>query len=629
MRILEELRKKDVFGQEQKFNINKGQKFQTPIGGCLFFFYVIIFLLRFYWGAYKYILKNDPEVNISDSFFNAPIYFKPKDKIISLRGLDHTKMGFYNKTYDLEEYFDFSAFNLYETKTGDNPKIELNIKKCEENETYITNTHYEDNICIYAPDDKFIPIYGGWSDNMSYIHIVLKFCDPKLKKKCKGENEFWRFLNRTKEMNYIETRIVNELFNPENYTNPLQGYEENYYKINSRKLSNTFTFNFKANQVNSDIGGIFNYVEYKTGREMESVNRVFDYIENFGFDRSYFKVIIKSREIKKIYSRIYPFINTWIEEATLFSTWITIFLNFFYSFYNDYKYKWFIFKTLVKYEDENENDDNDNGKDKYTIKAIDLIEIENENKRKTIIENKNKNKNENNNNTFNSFEENYNNNLSKKFFSKKNILNKKDLEINNELKEIENENNNEINIIQEDKNNSNLFFNPYEKKNIAREILKKVEKEKKEKSTISVNEKEKNETESKLKISSHIIFESLTKSNKKNYINYFYWINRSRVNKQKKKIFDFFEKVYEKIEEKFDIFYYLRKIRNLEILKKILFEEKTEKLLDFYSNKLYSFINIDKKTNNEISSADELLELIKSIDNNYEINNKLIKEIMK
>ena len=66
----------------------------------------------------------------------------------------------------------------------------------------------------------------------------------------------------------------------------------------------------------------------------------------------------------------------------------------------------------------------------------------------------------------------------------------------------------------------------------------------------------------------------------------------------------------------------------MEILKKILIEEKTEKLLDFNSNKLYSSLNIDINTNNEISSADELLELIKSIDETNEINSKLIKEII-
>jgi len=45
--------------------------------------------------------------------------------------------------------------------------------------------------------------------------------------------------------NFIETRYIDKLYNPENYENPLQEYEKNYYMINSKNILNSFEFNLK------------------------------------------------------------------------------------------------------------------------------------------------------------------------------------------------------------------------------------------------------------------------------------------------------------------------------------------------------------------------------------------------
>lgn len=119
--------------------------------------------------------------------------------------------------------------------------------------------------------------------------------------------------------------------------------------------------------------------------------------------------------------------------------------------------------------------------------------------------------------------------------------------------------------------------------------------------------------------------------NKKNTVNLFfihYLCIIFKCTKRKKFYYYMKNKVSEKFLSKFDIFYYFKKIRNLNLIKKLLFTENQLKLVDFISNKYYTIDSLKKlKTENFLLEEKEFLECYKNLDENNKIDCKILEEI--
>ncbi len=82
----------------------------------------------------------------------------------------------------------------------------------------------------------------------------------------------------------------------------------------------------------------------------------------------------------------------------------------------------------------------------------------------------------------------------------------------------------------------------------------------------------------------------------------------------------------EKIFAKFDLFYYISKLKSLKKLKNIFFEEKRKKLINFYSKiqgNIKSYERIEKEKNN--SKNHNFVDYFMDLDDNNEIDIKLKK----
>ena len=636
MRILEFLRNNDEFGQEVNFNIANKKRYQTAIGGCCYLSICIIFIFGVLYGFKEYVNKSNPNVFISESPNEEPLVFEKNKVIFGLSGTDHTIKygGFNNKTYDIYEYFDIIATQITLRENNSPHQKELQIKNCNKFFKNINKNKY----CISVPENENIKIQGDSSDKISYILVKLRFCDPTKNRTnysftnstCKGQKAFFDFLNKTNNDNFIGISFNNKIYDPLNYNQPLKPSEKLISIPNSKNILNTLFVNLKKIEVFSDLAGFFNVVDIEPHMEFDSILNSNVYTENYTNKTDYLRIIIKSLEVKKIYKRIYPFIGEWIGDASLVSTWITGFITFFYSFYNGYKFKWFIIKRIV-------NDENDyRGMQRNSCRLNINNILKGKGERLIDLEYKLEEKICNNdNNYFDDYNENYNgddNNKSDiKFFSNQN-------EVENQQNKIEEKIKKEIELIDIDRNKDKIIED------------EDIDNKEKENNDIDINDNDNdkdNDIDQQKEISekdnplnfisplksnisdvSNNLFKKLISKNLKKKgkdINYWTYI-LSILNIKKKNLFNIFDKVYQHFEKKFDVFYHLKKMKSVKLLKNLLLEENTEKLFDLVSKNLYR-LKPENKNKKKINTTEEFLEIIKSIDDTNELNKKLILEL--
>ena len=79
---------------------------------------------------------------------------------------------------------------------------------------------------------------------------------------------------------------------------------------------------------------------------------------------------------------------------------------------------------------------------------------------------------------------------------------------------------------------------------------------------------------------------------------------------------------------KFDIFYYLRKIKNINLLNKILFEDHQKNLLKFICQK-YGINNnlLHNQKKREELTEERFLEIIKGLNENDRVDTKIYEEV--
>lgn len=88
------------------------------------------------------------------------------------------------------------------------------------------------------------------------------------------------------------------------------------------------------------------------------------------------------------------------------------------------------------------------------------------------------------------------------------------------------------------------------------------------------------------------------------------------------------EKVSERFFAKFDIFYYFKKIRNINLIKKLIFTINQVKLVDFVSNKYYTIDTLKSLGNEDYFLTEEdFLKCYENLDETNYVDNKILMEI--
>lgn len=140
----------------------------------------------------------------------------------------------------------------------------------------------------------------------------------------------------------------------------------------------------------------------------------------------------------------------------------------------------------------------------------------------------------------------------------------------------------------------------------------------------------KNNTDSEKEFAESI-YESY--KNKKNTVSLFFFhyiCILLKCTKRKRFYFYMKDKVSERFLSKFDIFYYFKKIRNINLIKKFIFTNNQMRLVDFISNKYYTIDNLKQlRSENFLLEEEEFLKCYRSLDENNTIDSKILYEINK
>ena len=314
-----------------------------------------------------------------------------------------------------------------------------------------------------------------------------------------------------------------------------------YVSFNSYNIRRTLFLDFQNVEVNSETVKMLDISDSINEKTVDNISSDITFSDQIdyskkNFQNNFFMIVISKNELGKKYSRKYPFIDELIGDAALLTSWVSVFLGFFYSFYSEQKYKSYMFERMV-YLDQK----------KIEIRKKDFKEIED-----VLKENEN----------------------NKESNIIKNDSHSHNIQYNFEQQKFKEENNKKSNIIElsnlENSQIPNSFRNLEEQK-IFSEIRSNSNKSKENK----LYEITENDLKTTFKRVSDKKIES-----KLTFYDYICHIFNIKNNK----MFYLIQKISEKFEKKLDIIYYFKNLKNLKIFKKI-FLDKNQICLNLFQIK--------------------------------------------
>jgi len=585
MNIQHSIKTLDFFGPRINFTINRQENFKTVFGGfvslivyCLYVFFFILF-------GKDMIFKLNPNVTIETVVPDDQESFTIKnDTFFAWRFTtsDHSASDFYNLFYSHLSY-------RLEDKKNKSKEIEVtSFDSLECNQTKFKNnfkdTVYqaEDWNCFDFSAVANKNITGSMSSSLyGYVMFSLDICKVDFTQKTKYDCADYRKLTKdiVNKNLYIEFLFYDTIFRPKNYTDPLEQSISHFYNYLNLNLLKRDSFFLEKITVEQDDGILFsNEVEKSTTIDVSRIDKYGKFVINeflaeyyandyfyeqnsiyrakLFYDDNYIKYTRKYLKIQEVFGNVKGFMEFLI-------------LNFsFMNFYINYRYNYFLFDKLVNVKVNKElflnrkdfemkiikmdNRSNNNGNNGCNDKGESAIKDKFDVKDKSNIGDKSGN----NNNYFRSDTINVDKNKSDFMNVSDNNQDSTKRQFNMKLEGIlEEENNNKnANFPKEasvDGINVEISENPIQKNSLNEEDKK-----------LFIDKLEKLSSESR---------------NKRQYLKkslclYFFKSN------DKKKSFDLkLQETYvNKINEKFDIFYYFRLIRQFKNLKKYIFKEDNE-----------------------------------------------------
>lgn len=332
----------DSFGSEKKFKINGKEKFQTFLGGFLNFSILFIFLYKFFSSFIQFLSGEGPGIAIAEDIDPNPLTYNKGEYLLSIT--PSKSFGF--ATFNLTEYFYVNAFE-YNFFTDKPTPLDFR----EENNT----------LNFFIPQNRTVNLTGSFGDfenELNVLMISFDFCKYFIEKgkwECKDPEAFKNLIHNSPQNLFYLTHSK-QIFNSENYTYPFKEKQVTEIILNSLNIFKRLFMEIQNVVVESEtvsMLGISDSVKRKTTTSI-SDNIIFSDEFDFtkpGFKNSYFSLIISKTSTSKKFLRKYPFIDELIGDAAVLTTWISVIIGFFYTFYNDQRYKNFLFEKLVNFND--------------------------------------------------------------------------------------------------------------------------------------------------------------------------------------------------------------------------------------------------------------------------------------
>jgi len=396
---------------------------------------------------------------------------------------------------------------------------------------------------------------------------------------------------------YVSIIYPEVVFNADDYKQPFQYRFKNYYNYLTTKIQGIDEIFLGNNILNQDAGIIFQDTEeFKESSIIRIINKPIiptieptdiskiDYTLNnspyqfyFIFDKNYY-----------FHTRIYSKFQDLLANVNGFMELVIFLLGFFYKIYNQYRLDIYLFKRLIFIKDYNKDLENDN-----KLKSVNL-------NTKSITEK-----------------------IPIKPHKEINIQNLKTLDKNSSLKAGNTSDISNINIDLKNSiisKNDKLFANNSGRSfilNNENNELKEIQEKK-----IKVASENVTDLEFVKTICGFFAFKNNITFKFIDYLKFCLKVNGTKKDQNHIPILQLLEKFAGKISDKFDIFYYLKKIKQFKLFKRFYCNEEHNSIIKIFLNKIYS-INpneIEKHEDFYISKKEKQKEqkLINFLKNNIE-----------
>jgi hypothetical protein len=600
MQVLSFIKKIDFLGNSINFTINSNEKFKTVFGGFISFFLYISYIYLFIILGKDYLLKENPKGNFQlKQNKNPKIRLKELDFIVGFR-LVNFNFNPINMTKYFHPYFTFTE-NFYKNNNSSYTDEFIEAISCDKipypNKLNENNFDLSSYICPNMNNitDKFLGGSHDFKENTTEIMFYLSICKNQ-SEECRDPKEFKKdFMN---EFIFIEFIYPEVTYSIDNYTNPFNVKLKSQMNFLNYRRVPFNSFSFSSYELEDDNGNFFENINYQNKIGISNIIQYDDHkeeVEDFKNDKNftlkestYFFCAFSFDKNSLFFSRSYlKFPDVYANVSGLMDLFI-LFISLFYSIFNKFRLDTYLCNRLIFIEEENALDFKGNNIN-YSLKERLIIQEDikkylnikhnNSNYIKEIIENINENNN---------------------------INNTKQLKKSNEI-EIKKEENliNNINKYSNIKLNLNVKDNNDDNNNNLsdRNLFEKNENQ--------------NQNQEKFKSYTEMIFNKFKElKNKINFKIFDLLISIGNKNYKYKSISKLYEIYSEKFNEKFDIFYYMKLDKKIELNQKILFDKDQIKIIDFISNKNFK-VSLNKIDNENFNNK---------IEENYDlIIEKLIK----
>jgi hypothetical protein len=642
------IRSFDFYGNSIKFSVKEKESYKTISGGIFSIITYIIFLIFICVNLKNYIMREKPDVFYTE-VYSDEIKITGEDYLFSiiLSYKDPNK----KIPFEFEKLFDLELNYITDYEKVNKTFKFIDCKKSKFNSDYF----FDGTFCPDIPDEEKFLI-----NQANFFELKVKFTNASLEDYLKilGNN-----LDDEKQTSFLIYAHKN-IFELNNYRNPIEKSIVYHSIKNSKNLRKHLQFILKKTIIDTEIFDIFSLYKKTETFDVNKIINDFVFKEAIIPGESFLTAEFYMEDFHSIYKRKYiGLIEIFIESAVLYILIKTL-IRFFYIYYWNYKYKCFLFNNLTV------KDKGANNKE-YICDDVDLprnLIVEEEicknfyernsleknlklgikKESKYVMMNKNKNdlqKRENmesSNLNFNSLSnlnrETFKNNeiesikpnskisnlpLPSRFPDKDNNDNKSKFSIEMEIREARKK---EI----EDRKNK------LESKDIFESGEEKIEKEEegeelylKRNYILIGNQIKTNPTIIINNTNIDHAYKRLTsKDDKTKYSFCSYLFNRKKKGNSYNAIYEF-SKIFNK---KFDVFFYFEKMKDIDLIKKFLFDKSQLKLIELISKKHPFTLNtVDKNAMNfkvdRLITNEELKEIISSIDFMDKLNKNILDEM--
>jgi hypothetical protein len=281
------IRKADYFGVEPKFNIDKKDKYNTPLGGIITIVIFLIILAGFGLFANELTARQNPTVISSTLYQMNPDEYVLDNSFAFFIGIQNKRAQYYLDPTIVKLTIEYITY----TREFEGDTIKwvrrgrfLRMEPCELVTHFSNFTDLFSNLplptlyCVNPEDGKNMSLAGAWGEQkLNMIKMEVRPCknstESETETVCKPQKE----IEETLSGGYFVINHVDTLFEPKNYTHPSKHFRRNYFTSMSNKYFKEVSINFHNVEYNTDHGILTEEIKTDKYLQLDELREYYDF----------------------------------------------------------------------------------------------------------------------------------------------------------------------------------------------------------------------------------------------------------------------------------------------------------------------------------------------------------------